>query len=182
MDGQTIFAILVSAALACFSLIMVGYSFFRGNEARAGATLKGDGSSDEGVGLDSIYDSIDTLELEHQLGNIPEAQYREQLQAYRLQAAAIIKAQVEKGDAAPEIALEREVLAARNEMRSSGSSSSGFNSSGLNSRPCPQCDAPLPEPASGSPDTSCPHCGAAMNVDSYNGQDAPESESRAQVQ
>ena len=30
MDGETIFAILVGAALACFSLVMVGYSFFRG--------------------------------------------------------------------------------------------------------------------------------------------------------
>ena len=172
MDGQTIFAILIGAALACFSLVMVGYSFFRGNDARPEAALPNDSGSDEGVGLDAIYDSIDTLELEHQLGNIPDQQYRDQLQAYRIQAAAAIRAQLERGEADPEISLEHEVLAFRNEIRSSW-------------KPCPQCDAPLPGSAGRSSDSTCPHCGALLNLPSPNvthAHTAAESESQAQVQ
>ena len=171
MDSQTIFAILVGAALACFSLVMVGYSFFRGNEAMPGAAFADDGSSDERVGLDAIYDSIDTLELEHQLGNIPDDQYRDQLQAYRMQAATTIRMQLETGNAAPEIVLEHEVLAARDDMRSSW-------------KPCPQCDAPLPETVHGSSETTCPHCGAELDVSSgnpVNGVPASEGENQAQV-
>lgn len=171
MDGQTIFAVLVGITLACFSLLMVGYSFFRGNEDRADSALQDSGNSDEGVGLDAIYDSIDTLELEHQLGNVPEAQYREQLQFYRLQAATIIQRQIDTGEAAPEILLEHEVLDARNGVRPAWN-------------PCPQCDAPLPEAAGGSPDSTCPHCGAQLSDPPPNGSDtsdAANSESQAQA-
>ena len=77
MDGGTIFAILVGLALAVFSLVMVAYSFFRGSSANPGQAQSSPVSvavGDDNVGLDSIYDSIDTLELEYQLGNLPEEQ------------------------------------------------------------------------------------------------------------
>ena len=169
MDGQTTFAVLVGIALACFSLVMVGYSFFRGNESKPESSLQDSGNSDEGVGLDAIYDSIDTLELDHQLGNVPDQQYREQMRAYRLQAASIIQRQIEAGNAAPEILLEHEVLAARNHVRSAW-------------KPCPQCDAPLPEPGDGSTDSTCPHCGAPLGDPSpndSNGATAVNGESQA---
>ena len=85
MDGETIFAILVGVALALFSLVMVAYSFFeapRQAPGRRQASTQAASHEDDGVGLDSIYDSIDTLELEYQLGNLPEEQYREQLQLH----------------------------------------------------------------------------------------------------
>lgn len=170
MDGQTIFAILIGAALACFSLVMVGYAFFRGDSPSLSSSPVGQeadsplqSTSDDGVGLDAIYDSIDTLELDYQLGNVPEDQYREQLQGYRLQAAVAVKSMLERGDAPPELLLEQEVLAAR--------SSGAHRHASLHSpvepveihgsvegwRACPQCDAPVP-----LDDAPCPHCGAAV--------------------
>ena len=170
MDGQTIFAILIGAALACFSLAMVGYAFFRGDSPDDGTSAPLQPPSDDGVGLDAIYDSIETLELDFQLGNVPEQQYREQLQAYRLQAAAAIKALLERGDAPPELLLEREVLTARSGMRCPpfNSSPPGAGMEGGNRPPdgetkggdwvaCTQCDAPIP-----ADDAPCPHCGAAV--------------------
>jgi hypothetical protein len=170
MDGQTIFAILVGAALACFSLVMVGYAFFRGDSPTPGSSPAGkeaapplEPASDDGVGLDAIYDSIDTLELDYQLGNVPEDQYREQLQGYRLQAAVAVKSLLERGEAPPELLLEQEVLAAR----SSGTHRHAFPQSAVEPveipgpvegwRACPQCDAPIPPD-----DAPCPHCGAAV--------------------
>ena len=165
MDGETIFAILVGLALAVFSLVMVSYSFFRGSSTSSGQAQSSlsPPASDDNVGLDSIYDSIDTLELEYQLGNLPEDQYREQLQAYRLEAAAAIKSQLEQGTAPPELLLEQEVIAARAELRSA--------EPGEGTRPepvegwqaCPQCDAPIPAALVQSVGV-CPHCGASVSV------------------
>ena len=156
MSGETIFAILVGVGLAAFSLVMVAYSFFRSSSTSSGRAHSTSPllADDEGVGLDSIYDSIGTLELEYQLGNLPEHQYREQLQAYRVQAAAAIKMQLERGAAPPELLLEQEVIAARAEIRS-GESAEGW-------RACRQCDAPLPA-ALGLSNGACPHCGAPVS-------------------
>lgn len=164
MEAQTVFAILVGAALACFSLVMVGYSFFRGNEAReippVASTSPSTGSGDDEVGIDAILDSINTLDLEYQLGNVTDDQYREQMGSYRMQVAAAVKAQLERGDASPELLLEQEILEAR------GKGVGGWRS-------CPRCDAPLPatptfsegKGLSGDGDTPlalCPHCNASL--------------------
>ena len=164
MDGETIFAILVGAVLAVFSLVMVTHSFFRGSSTssgRAQSSLTPPPAGDDSVGLDSIYDSIDTLELEYQLGNLPEDQYREQLRAYRLEAAAAIRAQLEQGAAPPELLLEQEVIAARAEMRSAQTSDDGVPGPAGGWRACPKCDAPVPS-ALGTSGGSCPHCGASV--------------------
>ena len=158
MDGETIIAILIGGALAGFSLFMVVYSFFRGTSDRPpGAespVMSTDGESDAvGVGLDSIYDSIETLELDFQLGNVPAEQYREEMLAYRLEAAAVIREQIEGGRASPELLLEREVLEARDALRSAQATEDGW-------RACPQCDAPIP-----FGDAPCPHCGADTDPD-----------------
>lgn len=109
MDGETIFAIVLGGALAVFSLIMAGYPVLRDAFFRPASRDGGDGAlaeagDDAGVGLESIYDAMDTLELEYQLGNLPEAEYRRQLQAYRLEAAGVIKAQWERGGESPDVA------------------------------------------------------------------------------
>ncbi len=173
MDGQIIFTILVGSALACFSLVMVGYSFFRGHEhggpPRDPAAVAEDGS----VGLEDLLDSIDTLELEYQLGNVADDQYRYQLGSYRLQVAAAIKEQLDSGDAPPELVLEREILQVR--TMAAG-----------NWRPCPQCDAPLPASSDGVTSTgSCPHCNAILSpngLGTHEPQTAEESPSAAQTQ
>ena len=154
MEAQTVFAILVGAALACFSLVMVGYSFFRGNEAReidpVASARPSTGSEDDSVGVDAILDSINTLDLEYQLGNVTGDQYQEQMASYRLQVALAVKAELEQGDASPELLLEQEILEAR------ARGTEGW-------RPCPQCDAPLPAPSDGdAPLDFCPHCNASL--------------------
>ena len=161
MEAQTVFAILVGIALACFSLVIVGYSFFRGTDARRVET-GAPAPDDDGVGLDAILDSIDTLELEYQLGNVTEEQYHQQLQSYRLQVAMMVKAQLERGDASRELVLEQEVLRAR------GTGTGGW-------RPCPQCDAPLPEStAAGGQVAACPHCDASLS----DGRSQPSRDAR----
>jgi len=114
------------------------------------------------VGLDSIYDSIDTLELEYQLGNLPEGQYREQLQAYRLDAAAVIKSPLEQGAAPPELLLEQEVLAARAELHSAEPAQEPRPEPAAGWQPRPKCDAPIPA-ALGQSDGSCPNCGTSVS-------------------
>ena len=140
--------------MACFSLVMVGYAFFRGDGSAASLPIQSEINEDEeldavGVGLESVYDSIDTLDLEYQLGNMPEDQYREQLQAYRLEAAAIVKAQIDSGMAPPELSLELDVMALRAGLRQQ-EAFEGWRS-------CSQCDAPLPVG-----DAPCPHCGSSI--------------------
>ncbi len=162
MDGETIFAILAGVALAVFSLVMVAYSFFRSPVAAEGQAPPPP-ASDDGVGLDAIYDSIDTLELEYQLGNLPEDQYREQLRGYRLEAAAVIKTQLEQGAAPPELLLEQEVLAARAVIRSAQPADGDGSELADEWRACPQCDAPIPAALSLS-NGSCPHCGARASI------------------
>ena len=155
MDGQTIFAVFIGAALGCFSLVMVGYAFFRGNEPNTDESSPVFPAADDGVGLESILDSIDTLELEHQLGNVPEAQYLELLESYRLQAAQAIKSLLESDSAPPELLLEQEILEARSAIPANDRPHEWV--------PCPQCDAPLPIAAQETPGGSaCPHCGASM--------------------
>ena len=171
MDGETIVAIVAGVVLAVFSLVMVAHSFFRGSPAssvQAQSSLTPPPVGDDSVGLDSIYDSIDTLELEYQLGNLPEDQYREQLRAYRLEAAAAIRAQLEQGAAPPELLLEQEVLTARAEIRSTQTSDGGVSDPAGGWRACPQCDAPVPA-ALGMSGGSCPHCGAPVQNKSTTG-------------
>jgi hypothetical protein len=165
MDGETIFAILVGAALGVFSLVMVAYSFFRGPSTSSGQAQSSPAfvsAGDDGVGLDSIYDSIDTLELEYQLGNLTEGQYRDQLQAYRLEAAAVIKSQLEQGAAPPELLLEQEVIAARAELRSAEPAEGTRPEPVEGWQACFQCDAPIPA-ALGQSGGVCPHCGAYLS-------------------
>ena len=166
MDGETVFAVLLGAALAVFSLVMAGYPVLRDAFFRPAHRGDGDGAlpepgDDDGVGLEAIYDSIDTLELEYQLGNLPEPEYRRQLQAYRLEAAAVVKAQVERGGASgAELLLEQEVMALRR-----GESPAGDDGADVLRDPasaaiaaCPECDAPIPAGHRGA----CPGCGVAV--------------------
>lgn len=170
MDGEAVIAILLGAALAIFSLVIAGYpimrdAFFRPAEQAEDGVAAPSTPDAAGVGAESIYDAIETLELDYQLGNLPEAEYRRQLQAYRVEAAEVIRAQLERGlpsdtgdaadDAGPELRLEREVMAWRRpESRADASESLP---SANTAAACPECDAPIPAAWRGP----CPGCGAA---------------------
>lgn len=113
-------AILIGAVLAILSIAVILYPFLRSRNTRppspAGPSpAEGQGESADNTGpeLEAIYEAIRTLQLEHQLGNVPRGLYREQLDAYRIQAAMALKRQIEghRGDA--EWALEQEISVAR---------------------------------------------------------------------
>ena len=86
-------ALLVGAALAVFSAVILAYPFLKSRlvSGMGAATLNGNAPNAE---LEPIYDAIRTLQLEYQLGKVPEHLYREQLQGYRVQAAMILRQHV----------------------------------------------------------------------------------------
>lgn len=151
MDGETVLAIVFGAALAVFSLGVVVYSFTKGRE-NFGFTMESDpqilrseSTLGNGPSIDAIYESIYTLELEYELGNLPEQQFQEQFQSYRMQAAVALKEQLEIGNADPLWLLEQQVIAARSEMRDNQ----------LLTSVCQDCNGPIPIGAA-----ICPSCGA----------------------
>ena len=113
--------IIIGAVLCLFSIAILLYPFFK--VPRAGsvaATLGNDGESPQE--LESVYQAIRTLQLEHQLGRVPDGSYEDQLDAYRLEAAEILRSRALAKDAnrdpsvseeSEEAALEREILLTR---------------------------------------------------------------------
>ena len=151
VDGETILSIILGVGLAAFSVILVGYSFLRksGRESAVPAAPQETNGPPvpeavEALGIDSVFEAINTLELEYQLGNIPEAQYQELLAAYRIEAAAALKTMLESGNAGPAWALEREVLEAGASVRQT-------------SPRCPECGSLLSRY-----DDTCPECGVEV--------------------
>ena len=104
--------------------------------------------------LEAIYQSIRTLQLERELGNIPEGLYREQLNGYRMQAARLLRELEQKSASGGDWTLEEEIRVAR----------SGLYGGPAGGLPCPNCGRPAPAGAG-----DCPECGAAL---------PPQSETR----
>ena len=119
-------AIIIGAVLCLLSIGVLLYPFLKGPRAGSMAVplenpgLENHGESPQELG--SVYQAIRTLQLEHQLGRIPDSSYEEQLDAYRIEAAEILRSLALKkdGDLDPgvseeseEAALEREILLAR---------------------------------------------------------------------
>ena len=150
-------ALLIGAALGVLSIAIVVYPFLK---SRFGARAEGsDNSATPGTPeLESIYEAVRTLQLEHRLGKVPDGIFREQLRGYRLQAAAVLRRQAQGGAgeaAAAERLLEQEILAARGRLSSSNGGSAR----------CHQCGA-----AVGLEASDCPSCNAKLAV---SGSDAP---------
>ena len=146
MDGETIASLVFGLALGAFSLLIVGYAFFR---PRSEITMKTEitgAPQSDGPDLDSIFDAIRTLELEYQLGNLPEKQFREQIEAYRIEAAVALRELVESGRADPAWLLEQQVMESRAALRHSA----------VSHRVCPGCGAEMPLGVG-----DCPECGHA---------------------
>ncbi len=66
-----------------------------------------------------IYQEMDTIQLDYDMGNIDEAQYQQQIQSYRLEAASLIREQQKHGQKITGTALEEEIKAFRS-ARASG--------------------------------------------------------------
>ena len=145
MDAETFISISFGAILAIFSFAMVGYAFLRDREPIAADSSISIDSDDQA--LDDIFDAINTLDLEFQLARLPESQFQEQFQAYRLQAATVLRDQLETGRGDPAWVLEQEILLARGERENAD----------VRVIACPDCSAAVLASAS-----DCPNCGAAM--------------------
>ena len=61
-----------------------------------------DGTGPDTAEVEAVMDAIRTLQLEYQLGKLPDDLYQEQLRAYRLQAASILRRQSEGQTGDPE--------------------------------------------------------------------------------
>jgi hypothetical protein len=140
MDAETVISIFVGAVLAAFSFAVVGYAFMRGPQPLSTTDTPPE-TDDRALG--DIFDSITTLDLEYQLGRLPEEDFQAQFQAYRVQAATVLRDQLEAGRGDPAWLLEQEILLAR-----------GLDG---NAVVCPDCNASVLKGM-----LACPNCGAEM--------------------
>ncbi len=144
MDAETVISIFVGAVLAVFSFTVVCYAFIRGRQP-LGVAEEPPETDDQA--LADIFDAITTLDLEYQLGRLPQEDFQTQFQAYRMQAATVLRDQLEAGRGDPSWVLEQEILLARGDRESSAGRVAA----------CPDCSAAV---LAGTP--ACPHCGADM--------------------
>ena len=126
-------ALVIGTVLALLSVAVAVYPFARrrlgwdksGNAAADRAAEVETGEGADTAALADIYAAIRTLQLERELGSIPEELYREQLADYRIQAALVLRRQEQAaagglgvGPAAlGDEELEREIRAARAGLR-----------------------------------------------------------------
>ena len=128
-------ALIIGTILALLSLGVAVYPFARrrlgmdkANRAAAeGGTDGAETETETGpdtASLADIYAAIRTLQLERELGRIPEGLYQEQLNDYRRQAALALRRQEQEQQAAAapagrdaDAALEAEIQAARAGLR-----------------------------------------------------------------
>ena len=117
--------LLVAAALVVLSIGVLIYPFLRGRfQSEDGEQVPVPVIGE----VEDILDAIRTLQLEFQLGNVPEPQYREELQAYRMQAAARLRDRMESQGQDADLELEQEVLMARLSVQESGPSAAEADS------------------------------------------------------
>jgi hypothetical protein len=151
-------AIFIGAVLAVLSIAVIIYPFLklRFSDERQ-ALLPNEDS--EGPALEAVFGDIRTLQLEHQLGKIPPRLYQEQLDAYRIQAAAALKRQMESPARDADWALEQEIMLARANL----AQRNGWHT------PCPNCGT-----AVSASQSQCSECGIELSFNAPDPQGAPE--------
>ena len=112
-------AILIGGVLALFSIAVLLYPFLKG---RGTGEIPAGNQDEPPQDLEPVYQAIRTLQLEHQLGRIPDDSYQELLDVYRMEAAEILRSRALTRDdgrdpkhsgESEEAALEQEILLAR---------------------------------------------------------------------
>ena len=140
--------LVVAGMLALLCVIAVLHPFLRRGSPDDGGETDSD-TAEGHAELESMLDSIQTLQLERQLGNIPEDAYLEQLHAYRLEAASLLRHLDESRTPDPEQDLERQVLLTRLDTN-------GVNGTGM---VCSGCGEPL-----AGHGEACPVCGQSQSA------------------
>jgi hypothetical protein len=149
-------AIIIGLVLAILSIAVVVYPFLK---SRAGERAEAipEGLDSQGPDLETIYEAIRTLQLDHQLGKVPDGLYQEQLRDYRLQAAAALKQQVEAHARDQDWALEQEIQVARATISHRNGKTSACPNCGtavsVGLTQCPECHIDLPMARTDSPDS-----------------------------
>ena len=157
-------ALTIGAILALLAFAVAVYPFtgrrFLAREDRPGEeTVAGDApEADEqdvpaSEELEAIYQAVRTLQLERELGSVPEGLYREQLDAYRLQAALILRAREDTQGIISNSVLEEEIRLAR----------AGLYKPNGSIAVCPNCARPISKEG-----TNCPECGVTLTDLSIN--------------
>ena len=96
--------------MAVFSFSLVYYTFMRVRQYggfESNSFVKADDPE-----LAGIFEAIKTLDLEYQLDRVSDEEFQAQFQAYRLEAAVVLKNQLESGRGDAAWALEQEILLA----------------------------------------------------------------------
>ena len=123
---RSVWALVVGGALAVVAVVVVLLPFFRGRrdaggvEAAASAYDPSTGSGRaEGarVQRESIYQALETLRLERELGQVDEAEYERQAGEYRRMAALLVREQERLLAEGASDGLEHEVAEARERLR-----------------------------------------------------------------
>ncbi len=156
-------AIFIGIALALLSIGVVIYPFLASRPRAARVYLRPIPSREpeNDPTLDSIQDAIRTLELEFQLGNIPEGLYREQWNDYRVQMARVMQRQSLAASQSVERSLEWHIAVEVHNLRRGGLRRRRPNRRTYRPPPpfqtCDGCGVPL------NPDlTQCPVCDTAL--------------------
>jgi hypothetical protein len=143
--------VIIGALLAMFSVAVLAYPLVRSRSL--GQPEIAEAAGEDGLSeLDSIYESIRTLQLEYGLGKVGEDLYRQQMNDYRLRAATALRRRDERQtDAA--VLLEQQVLLARATLVDADGNPA------VGSGPCPSCGGALDQKTA-----ECPQCAAKIDV------------------
>ena len=106
-----------SALLTILAIAIVAIPFFR--ISKEPDTFSQQPSESLRSQRESIYQALETLRLERELGQVDDQEYQRQLREYRYQAAAALQMeeQMDSDHGQLEDVLEAEVLAARAKLR-----------------------------------------------------------------
>ena len=85
----------LAIAVALLIVGVVAWPFlarrWRASGRASGPQEADDGAMQSGAALEDVYEAIRTLQMDHNLGRIADADFREQLDQYRRQAAEIMR-------------------------------------------------------------------------------------------
>lgn len=154
-------ALIMGFVLALLGMAVAIYPFVRhrllpqpqGDADGATEGMDSESRSSPADHLESVYGAIRTLQLERELGNIPEGLYREQLNSYRIQAATLLRALEEEQQSGEDWALEEEIKLAR----------AGLVPGSVGGMTCANCRKLVPNGVD-----ACPECGVAAAVQPEN--------------
>jgi len=146
-------ALTIGVVLSLLGIAVAVYPFVRHRLFTPSSEMAGEATgktateslTTPGDDLDAIYEAIRTLQLERELGSVPEGLFREQLNGYRIEAAMLLRAMEQEQNEGEEWVLEEEIRMARAGLRPSSEVGAACANCGRSVPAevdaCPECDA-----------------------------------------